>query len=139
MGRSASSSANSNGRRWASAKETAAYLGLKTTRTLRVMVVDGRLQQYNLGPRIVRFDLNEVDAAMTVGAPPPRPVPPLPRQRRTRAPDEQKLCSRCGEMKPADYFGPDRRASDGLRSCCHDCEANDARHRYQARTGSDPT
>jgi excisionase family DNA binding protein len=122
MARNASSRANGNGRRWATAKETAAYLGLKTTRTLRVMVADGRLTQYNLGPRIIRFDLDEIDAAMTVGAPRSRPAPP-----------GQKLCSRCGAIKPVDYFGPDRRASDGLRSCCRHCETEDARDRYQAR------
>jgi excisionase family DNA binding protein len=54
-------------RRWASVKDTAAYIGV-TTRTMRQMVADGRLTQYRLGPRIVRFDLNEVDAAMVDAA-----------------------------------------------------------------------
>lgn len=58
------SSVNGGGRRWASYKQTAAYLGVNV-RTLRVMVDDGRLTQYSLGPRVVRFDLDEVDAAFT--------------------------------------------------------------------------
>ena len=56
--------ANISVRRWASVKDTAAHLGV-TTRAIRLMVADGRLTQYNLGPRLVRFDLTEVDAAMT--------------------------------------------------------------------------
>jgi excisionase family DNA binding protein len=58
------SSVNGNGRRWATYQQTADYLGV-TTRTIRQMVEDGRLTQYSLGPRVVRFDLGEVDAAMT--------------------------------------------------------------------------
>jgi excisionase family DNA binding protein len=49
-------------RRWASTRETAAHLGV-TVRTVRQMVADGRLTQYSLGQRCVRFDLNEVDAS----------------------------------------------------------------------------
>jgi excisionase family DNA binding protein len=56
-------------RRWASINESAAYLDV-TTRTIRVMIADGRLRAYRSGRRIVRLDLNEVDAAMQpVGAP----------------------------------------------------------------------
>jgi excisionase family DNA binding protein len=62
------SSVNGNGRRWASTKQVAEYLGI-TERTVRLMVSDGRLVQYSLGPRIVRFDLNEVDAAFAAFAP----------------------------------------------------------------------
>jgi excisionase family DNA binding protein len=51
------------GPRWASYRETAAYIGVNE-RTVRQMVDDGRLKQYSLGKRLVRFDLNEVDAAM---------------------------------------------------------------------------
>jgi excisionase family DNA binding protein len=52
------------GRRWASTKQTADHLQV-TVRTVRLMVADGRLTKYRLGPRVVRFDLDEVDAAMT--------------------------------------------------------------------------
>jgi excisionase family DNA binding protein len=58
---------NGNGRRWATVKETATYLRLNE-RTVRLMVEDGRLTQYYLGPRVVRIDLNEVDAAMRPGS-----------------------------------------------------------------------
>jgi excisionase family DNA binding protein len=70
-------SAVNGGRRWASFKQTAEYIGV-SERTIRLMVDDGRLTQYYLGPRIVRFDLNEVDAAMTTEKPPvgPGDVPP---------------------------------------------------------------
>jgi len=61
---STSRNPKTDGRRWASYRQTALYLGV-TDRTVREMVADGRLTQYSLGPRIVRFDLNEVDAAMT--------------------------------------------------------------------------
>lgn len=52
-----------NSRRWASIQETAAYLNV-TTRTVRQMIADGRLCGYRNGGRLVRLDLNEVDAAM---------------------------------------------------------------------------
>jgi excisionase family DNA binding protein len=47
-------------RRWASSSETAAYLGVHKC-TLRQMAADGRLTAYCNGPRLIRFDLNEVD------------------------------------------------------------------------------
>jgi excisionase family DNA binding protein len=50
-------------RRWASIADTATYLKI-TTRTVKVMIADGRLTAYHLGPRIVRLDLREVDKAM---------------------------------------------------------------------------
>lgn len=59
---------NGNGRRWATYKQTAEYLDLNE-RTVRQMVEDGRITAYNLGARVVRFDLNEIDAAMTPQAP----------------------------------------------------------------------
>jgi hypothetical protein len=75
------------------------------------MVADGRLTQYYLGARIVRFDLNEIDVAMTggaLGAPSPRPAPQLRRGGRVGrgrvTPDGQKQCSRCGKTKPASDF-----------------------------------
>ena len=50
-------------RRWASIKQTAQHLGV-TDRTVRAMIADGRITGYRSGNRLVRLDLNEVDAAM---------------------------------------------------------------------------
>lgn len=50
-------------RRYAKLKEAAAYLHV-TERTVRQMIADGRLVGYRSGGRLVRVDLNEVDAAM---------------------------------------------------------------------------
>jgi excisionase family DNA binding protein len=36
-----------------------------TKKTVRNMIADGRLRAYRLGPRIIRFRLNEVEAALT--------------------------------------------------------------------------
>ncbi len=55
---------NGSGRRYATIRETAVYMRLNE-RTVRVMIEDGRLRAYRMGPRIVRLDLNEIDAAMT--------------------------------------------------------------------------
>lgn len=51
-------------RRYASIQEAAKYLRV-TDRTIRAMVSDGRLTGYRNGNRLVRVDLNEVDARMT--------------------------------------------------------------------------
>jgi len=51
------------GRRWATTQEAADHLGV-TTRTIRAMLADGRLRGYRSGTRLVRVDLNEVDAAL---------------------------------------------------------------------------
>jgi excisionase family DNA binding protein len=54
-------------RRYASVTEAAAYLGV-TDRAIRLMIADGRLSGYRgLGPRVLRIDLNEIDAAMETG------------------------------------------------------------------------
>jgi excisionase family DNA binding protein len=50
-------------RRYVSIGEAAEYLGV-TTRTIRQMIADGRLTGYRSGPRLIRLDLNDVDAAM---------------------------------------------------------------------------
>jgi excisionase family DNA binding protein len=50
-------------RRWATMREAADYLGV-TDRTIRQMVADGRISAYRNGARLVRVDLNELDAAM---------------------------------------------------------------------------
>lgn len=51
-------------RRYARLKEAAEYLDV-TDRTVRQMIADGRLTGYRSGSRLVRVDLNEIDAAMT--------------------------------------------------------------------------
>lgn len=50
-------------RRYVKQSEAAAYLGV-TTRTIRQMIADGRITGYRSGSRLVRVDLNELDAAM---------------------------------------------------------------------------
>jgi len=50
-------------RRYGSTQQAADYLGV-TTRTIRQMIADGRLTGYRSGTRLVRVDLNEIDAAM---------------------------------------------------------------------------
>jgi excisionase family DNA binding protein len=50
-------------RRYVKIAEAADYLQV-TTRTVRAMIADGRLTGYRSGGRLVRLDLNEVDAAM---------------------------------------------------------------------------
>jgi excisionase family DNA binding protein len=55
--------AEQHGRRYATIAETAEYLGV-TGRTVRQMIADGRLTGYRAGSRLVRLDLNQVDAAM---------------------------------------------------------------------------
>lgn len=53
-------------RRYAKVSEVAEYLHV-SHRTVRTMLEDGRLTAYRLGTRVVRIDLNEVDAAMAPG------------------------------------------------------------------------
>jgi excisionase family DNA binding protein len=48
-------------RRWASIIQTAEYLKI-TDHTVRDMVATGRLKAYRNGNRLIRLDLNEVDA-----------------------------------------------------------------------------
>jgi excisionase family DNA binding protein len=50
-------------RRYAKLGEAADYLDV-TPRTVRQMIADGRLTGYRSGTRLVRVDLNEIDAAM---------------------------------------------------------------------------
>lgn len=52
-----------NSRRYAKPAEAAEYLGV-TARTIRQMIADGRITGYRSGTRLVRVDLNEIDAAM---------------------------------------------------------------------------
>lgn len=51
------------GRRYVKMSEAAEYLGV-TDRTVRQMIADGRLTGYRNGARLVRVDLNEIDAQM---------------------------------------------------------------------------
>jgi excisionase family DNA binding protein len=50
-------------RRYVKLKQAADYLQV-TERTVRTMIADGRLTGYRNGTRLVRLDLNEIDAAM---------------------------------------------------------------------------
>lgn len=50
-------------RRYITIGETAEYLAV-TERTVRQMLADGRLRGYRCGNRLIRLDLNEIDAAM---------------------------------------------------------------------------
>lgn len=50
-------------RRFVSIQAAADYLAV-TDRTIRQMIADGRLRAYRNGTRVVRLDLNEIDAAM---------------------------------------------------------------------------
>lgn len=54
-------------RRWLSQAEAADYLGI-TDRTLRRMIAAGKLRAYRLGPRLLRIDLDDLDALL-------RPIP----------------------------------------------------------------
>lgn len=54
-------------RAYASVSEVAQYLGLNDE-TIRRMIAEGRLRAYRNGKKLIRLDLNEVDAAM-------RPIP----------------------------------------------------------------
>jgi excisionase family DNA binding protein len=50
-------------RRWATPTQAAQYLGV-TSRTLRAMIADGRIVGYKSSSRLIRIDLNEIDAQM---------------------------------------------------------------------------
>lgn len=54
-------------RRLVGLPEAAAYAGC-STKTLRRRVADGSITAYRMGPRLLRIDLNELDAAL-------RPIP----------------------------------------------------------------
>ena len=53
--------------RWIDQRQAAEYLGI-TDRTLRRMIAAGKLPAYRLGPRLLRIDVNDLDALL-------RPVP----------------------------------------------------------------
>lgn len=52
-----------NGPVYITQQEAAKLLGL-TDRTVRNMIADGRLLAYQLGPRVIRLRLDEVEAAL---------------------------------------------------------------------------
>ena len=49
--------------RYVTIQQTAEYLGV-TTRTVRLMIADGRLRAYRSGNRLVRLRISDIDAAM---------------------------------------------------------------------------
>jgi excisionase family DNA binding protein len=57
----------SDSRRWASLADGAEYLGV-CERTCRRLINSGHITGYRAGPRLIRVDLNELDAMM-------RPIP----------------------------------------------------------------
>ncbi len=50
-------------RRYVTINDAADYLGV-SERTIRQMIADRRLKAYRNGRKIIRLDLNEIDAAM---------------------------------------------------------------------------
>ncbi|AQT82500.1 hypothetical protein B1R94_02215 [Mycolicibacterium litorale] len=55
------------GRRWATKSQVAQYLATSIS-TVDRMVERGELTAYPVGKRLIRFDLNEVDATVTAGS-----------------------------------------------------------------------
>ncbi len=62
-----STKSNITAHRLASIAEAAQYAGCNA-RTIRRRIADGTLTGYRMGPRLVRVDLNDVDALL-------RPIP----------------------------------------------------------------
>lgn len=50
-------------RRWVTKEEVAEHLQI-SVRTVRRMVEDGQIRAYRCGPRLIRFDLAEIDESM---------------------------------------------------------------------------
>lgn len=57
---------NSGRRHYVKISEAAEYLGVAPM-TVHKMLADGRLTRYQMGNRILRVDLNEIDAMMAAG------------------------------------------------------------------------
>ncbi|WP_231971469.1 excisionase family DNA-binding protein [Mycobacterium sp. E3198] len=51
------------GRRYARVNDAAAYLDVHPI-TIRQMIADGKIRAYRSGSRLIRVDLNEIDALM---------------------------------------------------------------------------
>lgn len=49
-------------RRWASLDDASAYVGV-STKTIRRRIADGLIPGHKIGPRLLRVDLDDVDAA----------------------------------------------------------------------------
>ncbi|TGD85141.1 hypothetical protein BayCH28_22330 [Mycolicibacterium sp. CH28] len=60
-------------------------------------------------------------------------IPPLGKNE--REPGTGKRCTRCQLVKRIDYFGPDKRNSDGLRSSCRQCDRDTAKAAYARKAG----
>jgi excisionase family DNA binding protein len=60
-----------------SVKDVAAYLGV-TTRTVYMMLADGRLKGYKCGYRLIRFRRDEVDSALIPIDPVTEPMANVP-------------------------------------------------------------
>lgn len=54
-------------RRWATKEQVAQYLGVHAN-TIDRWRAEGRIRTHHFGPRLVRFDLNEIDAMPTTTA-----------------------------------------------------------------------
>lgn len=54
--------AQPNTRQWASLTEAALHAGV-STKTMRRWVASGFIRAYRVGPKLLKVDLNEVDAA----------------------------------------------------------------------------
>lgn len=65
---------NGRTRRWVSTLKTAEYLGCGE-RTVRRMIAGGQIPAYRVNARLLRIDLNEVDA--TLSTPIPSATPPV--------------------------------------------------------------
>ncbi len=50
-------------RRWASLQEAATYMGVGR-HTVRVWIAEGRITGYRINQRVIRGDLNDLDAAL---------------------------------------------------------------------------
>ena len=50
-------------RNWASMQDAADYMGV-SLRTVREWITQGRITGYRINARVIRVDLNELDAAM---------------------------------------------------------------------------
>jgi len=53
----------SNSRRWASIAQTADYLGL-SDKTIRNWIAAGTIRAYRAGSKVIRIDLDELDAML---------------------------------------------------------------------------
>lgn len=50
--------------RWATLSTAAAYADVSSTKTIRRWIAAGRLNGYRVNARVIRVDLNEIDAIL---------------------------------------------------------------------------